>query len=208
MDIDGLWQRWRGRRSPQLTSLIDMDLWINTPGCVLCLGIAHTVDHFLELLFFENVNDEGFRTEWRQSFGFCPTHTESLIRVGDALGSTILYLDLLERIEKYGVPQRKQPCPVCRLATEAYHRYVVALDQYLTHKDVDVQLCWTHLQQINQDVKISAKTRRMLVEQQMIRWRGQISQLEQNMSAFKRGVEPEDQVGFWHKVVIYFADKI
>jgi hypothetical protein len=65
-------------------------------------------------LLDEFVNDPGFRKTWRASRGFCHRHSWMMAEAPEALGLSILYLDL---VDAYGEDLLEHPvgarCPVC-----------------------------------------------------------------------------------------------
>jgi Family of unknown function (DUF6062) len=77
-------------------------------GCPLCRLIQAGVQHYLQNLFYESVNDIGLRQQLRRSLGFCSEHARASLEagVGDALGVSIIYNDiftnLLRRLPEAG----------------------------------------------------------------------------------------------------------
>ena len=63
--------------------------------CVLCELGAGYLHRYFENLLYENVNDPGLRKKLTRSGGFCHRHAHLLLTVGDALGTAILYKDLV-----------------------------------------------------------------------------------------------------------------
>lgn len=73
-------------------------------GCPVCrLAQQSVMDHIRTLLSSESLIDPKIRQELRQALGFCPSHTWLMMdeRLGDALGVSILYQDIL----KYALKQ-------------------------------------------------------------------------------------------------------
>jgi len=108
----------------------------------------------LETLFSELVTDPQTRAQLRQAGGFCREHTEIAARLGDALGSSIIYADLLVEAGKSlsgGTPER---CPACQAGAEAAKRALSTLLGHLTEGDVLAAyehgdgLCLKHLAQV------------------------------------------------------------
>jgi len=87
---------------------------LRQPGCLLCTLVAGETRRYLRHLLDEFVNDPGFRKEWHNSRGFCHRHSWMLADAPDALGLSILYLDL---VDVYGEGILEHPtgvmCPVC-----------------------------------------------------------------------------------------------
>ena len=72
------------------------------PGCSTCRLEQQAVERYLDHLFYENVNDGGTRARLRASLGFCREHAGLLLdaRLGDALGMSIIYHDVLGTVLK------------------------------------------------------------------------------------------------------------
>ena len=72
-----------------------------SPGCPVCRLVQRAVsDHIRTLLSSEGLLDPKIRHELRHSLGFCPAHTWLMLdeRLGDALGVSILYQDILGHV--------------------------------------------------------------------------------------------------------------
>ncbi|MFZ6027224.1 MAG: DUF6062 family protein [Chloroflexota bacterium] len=67
------------------------------PGCPICRFVAGNVRGYLKSLFYENVNDPETRLELRHTRAFCFDHAWLLLDggIGDALGTAIIYHDVL-----------------------------------------------------------------------------------------------------------------
>jgi len=67
------------------------------PGCPICQLVQRGVQGYLKSLFYENVNDPETRLELRHTQGFCYDHAWLLLdaEIGDALGTSIIYHDVL-----------------------------------------------------------------------------------------------------------------
>jgi len=72
------------------------------PACPVCRLEQQATERYLDHLFYENVNDSGVRSHLRSSLGFCHEHTGLLLnhRLGDPLGMSIIYNDVLGRVLK------------------------------------------------------------------------------------------------------------
>jgi hypothetical protein len=72
------------------------------PGCPICRLEAQSVERYLENQFYENVNSPKWRDGLRASLGFCHEHAWLGVnkRLGDALGYSIIYHDLVNSILK------------------------------------------------------------------------------------------------------------
>lgn len=63
--------------------------------CVLCQFIAQSTTHYVDGLFYENVNDKQTREAIRQARGFCRYHAQFIARQADALGTALIVNDIL-----------------------------------------------------------------------------------------------------------------
>ena len=69
-------------------------------GCPVCRLERYYVERHLENQFYENVNSPNWRDKLRGSLGFCREHTWMAVnqRLGDPLGFSIIYRDVLKSI--------------------------------------------------------------------------------------------------------------
>jgi hypothetical protein len=69
-------------------------------GCPACRLEQRAVERYLDNHFYENVNSPSWRKELRASLGFCHEHAWLGVnrRLGDALGYSIIYHDVLSSI--------------------------------------------------------------------------------------------------------------
>ena len=67
------------------------------PGCPVCRLEQQAVERYLDRQFYENVNSPAWRDSLRASLGFCHEHAWLGVnqRLGDALGFSIIYRDIL-----------------------------------------------------------------------------------------------------------------
>ena len=70
------------------------------PGCPVCRVEQESVERYLDNQFYENVNSPRWRDRLRASLGFCYEHAWLAVdkRLGDALGFTIIYHDVVNNI--------------------------------------------------------------------------------------------------------------
>jgi len=70
------------------------------PGCPICRLEQQSVERYLDNQFYENVNSPKWREGLRVSFGFCYEHAWLGVdqRLGDALGYSIIYHDIVNSI--------------------------------------------------------------------------------------------------------------
>ncbi|HET9910847.1 MAG TPA: DUF6062 family protein [Anaerolineales bacterium] len=69
-------------------------------GCPVCRLEQQAVERYLDNHFYENVNSPKWRERLRASLGFCHEHAWLGVnqRLGDALGYTIIYQDIVNTI--------------------------------------------------------------------------------------------------------------
>lgn len=72
------------------------------PGCPVCRLEQQSVDRYLDNQFYENVNSPAWRDHLRASHGFCHEHVWRAVnqRLGDALGFSIIYHDVVKSLLK------------------------------------------------------------------------------------------------------------
>jgi hypothetical protein len=79
-------------------------------GCPVCRVEAESVERHIQNQFYENVNSPRWRDRLRASLGFCHEHAWLAVdkRLGDALGFSIIYRDLVNsvlfRLDEDGSP--------------------------------------------------------------------------------------------------------
>ena len=73
-------------------------------GCPICRLEQKSVERYLDHQFYENVNSPKWRDQLRASLGFCHEHAWLGVdqRLGDALGYSIIYRDLVNSILRKG----------------------------------------------------------------------------------------------------------
>lgn len=80
------------------------------PGCPVCRLVERSVAGLLRSFFYEKVNDREVRARLRASLGFCSEHARQILEMdlGDALGSAIVYHDILTNIlRNFPTPDEK-----------------------------------------------------------------------------------------------------
>ena len=143
------------------------------PGCPLCRLEVRSVERYLDNQFYENVNSPKWRDGLRASLGFCHEHAWLGVnkRLGDALGYSIIYRDILnallkqlnddasrrrvslrERIDKMlDIFMPRKRCPVCEKRDEARHILIdVLVEEIKTPEMIEALrasdgLCLPHL---------------------------------------------------------------
>lgn len=71
------------------------------PGCAVCRLVLRDVDHYLDSLLYEYVNDADTHRAFRSARGLCNVHGWQLLRyMGGSLGVAILYRAALDEVLK------------------------------------------------------------------------------------------------------------
>jgi uncharacterized protein DUF6062 len=72
------------------------------PGCPICRLEQQGVERYLDSQLYENVNSPAWRDHLRASHGFCREHAWLGVnqRLGDALGFSIIYHDIINSVLK------------------------------------------------------------------------------------------------------------
>jgi len=130
-------------------------------GCPACRLADRASRRFLDTLLYEQVTDPLTRARLRRARGFCREHTEIVMGMGDALGSSIIYADLLAEAGKSLRGGATDRCPACQAGTEAAQRALSTLLGHLNEEDVRGAyqsgdgLCLEHLGQLAEGKKAS-----------------------------------------------------
>lgn len=80
-----------GRTAYELKSFIEADLQV----CSVCRFVKATLEQHIDVLFFERVTDRDTRKAIRDARGFCRVHAGMVARQADALGSSLIFKDVL-----------------------------------------------------------------------------------------------------------------
>ncbi len=141
---------------------------LSEKACSVCQCIDQATNSFLDNLLYEFVNDYRTRDRLRETGGFCYDHSWALQRMGDPLGQSIIYADLIDyilpRIEKGEVEKKKtligktHKCLVCIQEHDTKKRYIRGLLASLNDMDFrdkyrsSVGLCLPHYEMAFQQV--------------------------------------------------------
>lgn len=109
---------------------------LDQPGCPACRLADQAARDWLAALFHEHVTDPEVRNRLRQARGLCCEHARIALKLGDALGSSIIYADLLAAAAcslEGGSPER---CPACAAGRDAAQRASSTLLCHLAEEDV------------------------------------------------------------------------
>ncbi len=174
--------------------------------CALCSLERERLRRYLGTVLDEQVNDPQVRTELVRAHGYCPRHAHLLLGFGDALGTTILYLDQvrafrtqLEALQEGGGPgkprlrrQAKQwtaheACPACRYLRDHRRRLLDVLADGLREPEMRealeaaAPLCVPHFYAV-MEILGDARLRRFLGRTQ----NEKLTRLENELAEFYR----------------------
>ncbi len=71
---------------------------LRQPGCPVCRLTHQAARRYLDGISYEMVNDPDVRQELRDSLGYCAVHGQEWLRLQDALGTAIIYRDVLNHL--------------------------------------------------------------------------------------------------------------
>ncbi len=125
---------------PSLAEIIEI-FTINHPSnrriCPVCGLVKRSVVRCMQQVYSEMINEPKLRAEVRSRLGFCQRHSDLATTVGDPLGNSILFADLVHHSKAEFAPTSnisrrvvKQPtytCTYCDVEHDAQTRYLHAL---------------------------------------------------------------------------------
>ncbi len=131
-------------------------------GCPICFLVEKASQSAMDYFLYERVTDGGVRKDLKNSLGFCPRHAWQMVSMGDGLGISIVYEDVLgemkDRMNSFGrtdkIFLRKNLCPICKTEKDAEMRYAEAFVERFSEKDFFASyeksdgLCFSHLQTV------------------------------------------------------------
>ena len=78
----------------------DLYLALRQTGCPICRLTRQAVEHYLDAMSYENVNDVALRAQLRAAQGWCAVHARLWLDQRDALGTAIIYKDVLDNARR------------------------------------------------------------------------------------------------------------
>jgi len=110
-----------------------------TKQCPVCFLVKDRIDRYFDNLIYENINDVGFRKQFRENQGFCNYHSFKFLSCNDGLAISIthrdLLIDIIEKLNKKDVKsflrKRANKCIICELIKEAETMYISVIIKYL-----------------------------------------------------------------------------
>jgi len=194
--------RYISRTSHEVQQRIERE-----PGaCPVCSVVSDGIRRHIDALFYELVNDIQIREAIRKAGGFCRPHSQMVARQADALGTSLIFADVLgyelegmddgrfdrppntvgtvARILDGSVPGRA-PCPLCREERGQADIAIDALLEGMRHEDFaavyerSAGLCMPHFRIAFLRARDVAAWRRVLDVQQttLNRLRGELQAL-------------------------------
>lgn len=150
-------------------------------GCPIC-RLEHDADfRYLDRLLYEQVNDYKVRLQLRASLGFCSDHALMAMEElqGKALGLAIIYDDLLrvvlEQLDTRQIVLKSvKTCPACENRREMTGRVLTELSKTILQPAMQTALkasqglCFGHLQQVLDHVRVPEKRKTLISLQREI----------------------------------------
>lgn len=106
----------------------------NYDSCPICRISKNYLNKYFDDFLYESVNDPERRKEIRNSLGFCKRHAQIMYSLGDALGHSIIYSDLISNLIENTYSDtthgknnsRFQKCPAC-VFEEEQESYLISV---------------------------------------------------------------------------------
>ena len=127
-----------GKNAPLLqkdTLYFEMLEALRKDQCPVCFLAEKYEQKYIEALFYESVNDGLTRKKLEHSQGLCAYHTQRFTEIGDALGLSILGVDLLENWLATFEENSTSPCVLCENQKENDKRLTQAFVQFLSFEE-------------------------------------------------------------------------
>jgi hypothetical protein len=153
-------------------------------GCPICQLEQQGVERYLDQQFYENVNSPKWRDQLRLSLGFCHEHAWLGVdqRLGDALGYSIIYRDLVNTVLKQLEiePSRHKTakstaalathktCPVCEHRNHITRTYLAVLAEQLKTPEMTSALqgsdglCLPHLRMALTHIRVESDREQLI----------------------------------------------
>ena len=88
----------------------ELFLALRRPGCPICRRTAQAVTRHLETTSYDNATDVETRAVLRATQGWCADHARQWLEQRDALGTALIYKDVLDNVRRVLVAgQRLDP---------------------------------------------------------------------------------------------------
>lgn len=133
-----------------------------TKGCPVCLLTENSIHRYMQSLLYESVNNPGVRRKLREGGGFCNNHAWSLKDMGDALGQSLIYEDLLQntlniikKVDKNTLSLKsntgyEKKCIICELRETTENRLIYTIIRSSINSTLNHLVCVypTYLKQL------------------------------------------------------------
>lgn len=160
------------------------------PGCLLCRLISTHTRRYIESVLYESVNSPGFRDGWRAARGFCHRHAWMLADFKDALGTAILYEDLINSHGEGLLTAGAGPkCPLCESELADLDDRIAVIEQSWDDDELRAAiaagdgLCGPHLRAILRKAR-RADVRATLLRVSTARLKQLAGELRQQIDSF------------------------
>jgi hypothetical protein len=203
------------------STFADLQSFLAEEGCAICRYREQTEDRYFDALLYENVNDVNTRTRLRSSGGFCARHARVLVECGEALGTAILYGDLLNERRRWlhranaakalpgGLAKSGfgRDCPACEAGQGAERRCAEVMAAALdAHKLTEPWkrsdgLCWPHFLLVRSLCRAGRKDLDDVEMQCLDRLADDVRELIESYDYQWSGTRPPRVVSAWRRVV-------
>ena len=190
----------------------------NTKECPVCFLVKDRIDRYFDNLIYENINDVGFRKQFRENQGFCNYHSFKFLSYNDGLAISITHRDLLiDIIEKFNekdvkssLRKRASKCIICGLIKEVETRYISVIIEYLNDDEFKSKLlsseglCIPHYKILLTEMKALPK---WLTDFHIKRYNEILTKLDKYLDSCnfslgdKRPLLTDDEKLIWRKLV-------
>jgi len=89
----------------------ELFLALRRPGCPICGMTAQAVTRHLESTSYENATDVEVRAGLRAAQGWCADHAQQWLAQRDALGTALIYKDVLDNVRRALLAAAARPAP-------------------------------------------------------------------------------------------------
>ncbi|MCX6089196.1 MAG: DUF6062 family protein [Candidatus Atribacteria bacterium] len=131
-------------------TFFDLKELFQQSGCPICALVQVFEERYLDVLFYENVNDPYVRGKIRDNGGFCPEHIKQIFDTRPSvLGISIIYDDLFRHYLDQALTRDNQ-CPMCNARKEKEAFIQSIMEKHWKKLKMDwgdrVFLCRRHLE--------------------------------------------------------------
>ncbi len=191
-------------------------------GCAICRRINEATFNYVDSLLYENVNDPATREKLKASLGLCVKHSELLFKIGDVLGTAIIYKDILNVFlndltnKPFNSFMKKDSCPVCIKEVEQTDSNIkIFIDfqkdnEFINEFNSSDGLCAVHLQKLIERVD-SPEYKKYLISFHVKKLNALIKNLDELIRKFDYRFTQEEittnESGSWKRAVEFISGK-